>query len=81
MTVLLVTVNAHAARHLWINMSPEPVVLLVQPERDDREMYAEFFGGQGWRAIAVSAAHDALRLAPIADVIITGRLRELAALT
>ena len=55
-------------------MSPEPVVLLVQPERDDRDMYAEFFGRQGWRAIAVSAAHDALRLAPTADVIITGIL-------
>ena len=55
-------------------MSPELVVLLVQPERDDREMYAEFFGRQGWRVIPVSAAHDALRVAPIADVIITGIL-------
>jgi len=55
-------------------MSPELVVLLVQPERDDREMYAEFFGRQGWRVIPVSAAHDALGVAPIADVIITGIL-------
>jgi len=56
------------------HMSPELVVLLVQPERDDREMYAECFRDQGWRAISVSAAHDALRVAPMADVIITGIL-------
>jgi two-component system cell cycle response regulator DivK len=37
-------------------------------------MYAEFFRHQGWRAIPVSAARDALRVAPIADVIITGIL-------
>jgi CheY-like chemotaxis protein len=55
-------------------MSPELVVLLVQSERDDREMYAELFRHQGWRAIPVSTAHDALRVAPIADVIITGIL-------
>jgi two-component system, cell cycle response regulator DivK len=55
-------------------MSTELVVLLVQPERDDRDMYAEFFRHQGWRVIPVSAAHDALRLAPIADLIITGIL-------
>ena len=55
-------------------MSPELVVLLVQPERDDREMYAEYFRHQGWRAISASAVHDALRLAPTADVIVTGIL-------
>lgn len=72
--IRLVTSNAHSIRDLWINMSPELVVLLVQPERDDREMYAEFFGHQGWRTVSVSAAHDALRVAPTADVIITGIL-------
>jgi two-component system cell cycle response regulator DivK len=55
-------------------MSPELVVLLVQPERDDREMYAEFFRHQGWLPIPVSTAGDALRVAPIADVIIAGIL-------
>jgi two-component system, cell cycle response regulator DivK len=55
-------------------MSSELVVLLVQPERDDRKMYAEFFRDQGWRVMAVSTAHDALRIAPMADVIITGIL-------
>ena len=68
------TLDTHGTTRLWLNLSPELVVLLVQPERDDREMYAEFFHCQGWRAIPVSAAHDALRVAPLADVIITGIL-------
>jgi CheY-like chemotaxis protein len=55
-------------------MTPELVVLLVQPEYGEREMYAEFSRHQGWRAIPVSTARDALRVAPIADVIITSIL-------
>ena len=55
-------------------MSPELVVLLVQAERDDREMYAEFFRHQGWLPIPVSTAGDAFSVAPIADVIIAGIL-------
>jgi two-component system cell cycle response regulator DivK len=55
-------------------MSPELIVLLVQPERDDRDMYAEFFRHQGWLPIPVSTAGDALSVAPIADVIIAGIL-------
>ncbi len=55
-------------------MSTELAVLLVQPERDDREMYAEWFRLHGWRVISVSTAHDARRVAPVADVIITGIL-------
>jgi two-component system cell cycle response regulator DivK len=55
-------------------MSPELVVLLVQAKRDDREMYAEFFRHQGWLPVPVSTAGDALRVAPIADVIIAGIL-------
>jgi two-component system cell cycle response regulator DivK len=55
-------------------MSSELVVLLVQAERDDREMYAEFFCHRGWLPIPVSTARDALTVAPIADVIITGLL-------
>jgi two-component system cell cycle response regulator DivK len=66
--------RSHGTRRLRINMSPELVALLVQPERDDREMYGEFFRSQGWRTIPVSAALGALRVAPIADVIITGIL-------
>jgi two-component system, cell cycle response regulator DivK len=55
-------------------MSPERVVLLVQPERDDREMYAECFRHQGWLPVSVSTAGEAWRVAPIADVIIAGIL-------
>jgi CheY-like chemotaxis protein len=55
-------------------MSPELVVLLVQAERDDREMYAEFFRHQGWLPISVSTARDAFTVAPIADFILAGIL-------
>jgi CheY-like chemotaxis protein len=55
-------------------MSPEPIVLLVQPERDDREMYAECFRHHGWLPVSVSTAGEAWRIAPIADVIIAGIL-------
>jgi CheY-like chemotaxis protein len=48
------------------------LALFVQPERDDREMYAEFFDHEGLAAICVSSARQAMTVAPIADVIITG---------
>jgi len=48
------------------------VVLLVQPNSDDREMYAEFLRYRRFRpAIAVTVA-EALEHAPAADVIVTG---------
>jgi CheY-like chemotaxis protein len=46
-------------------------VLLVQPERDDRDMYAEFLRHAGMAPIAVSHAAPALGLAPDSDVIVT----------
>jgi hypothetical protein len=50
-----------------------PVVLLVQPVRDDGlEMYAEFLRFSGLAAIAVSNAQDAMTFAPEADIIVTG---------
>ena len=50
-----------------------PVVLLVQPVRDDGlEMYAEYLRYSGLAAIAVSNAKDALTFAPGADIIVTG---------
>src|SRR4051812_2497227 len=51
-----------------------PFVLLVQPERDDRAMYAEFLESEGLLAVCVSTAADALSLAEGADVIVTGIL-------
>jgi two-component system cell cycle response regulator DivK len=50
------------------------VVLLVQPERDDREMYAEYLSHMGLTPLCVQEAHAALRLASRADVIVTGLL-------
>jgi two-component system cell cycle response regulator DivK len=50
----------------------DAITLLVQPEHDDREMYAEFFHHEGLAAICVSNATLAMTIAPYADVIITG---------
>jgi hypothetical protein len=49
------------------------VALLVQPERDDRDMYAEFLEHEGLVALCVSDAIHALAIAPHADIVITGR--------
>jgi two-component system response regulator RpaA len=55
--------------------TPNPVVLLVQPTRDDGlEMYEEFLRHEGLTPIPVSSGRDALTLAPRADVIVTGIL-------
>jgi two-component system, cell cycle response regulator DivK len=48
--------------------------LLVQPERDDREMYAEYLTHIGLTPLCVQEADAALRLARRADVIVTGLL-------
>src|SRR5262252_3379787 len=50
------------------------VVLLVIPERDDRDMYAEYLSHVGLTPLCVQEASDALRLASRADVIVTGIL-------
>jgi two-component system, cell cycle response regulator DivK len=50
------------------------VVLLVQSERDDREMYAEYLSYMGLTPLCVQEADAALRLARRADVIVTGLL-------
>ena len=53
--------------------SRRPVVLLVQPSRDDGlEMYAEFLRHRGLAVIPVSNSKDALMLAPEADIVVTG---------
>jgi len=46
-------------------------VLLVQPERDDRDMYAEYLSHMGLTPICVQDADAALRLACRADIIVT----------
>jgi CheY-like chemotaxis protein len=53
--------------------SRRPVVLLVQPSRDDGlEMYTEFLRYHGLAVIPVSDSRDALMLAPQADIVVTG---------
>ena len=50
-----------------------PVVLLVQPSRDDGlEMYTEFLRYHGLTVIPVSDSRKALMLAPQADIVVTG---------
>jgi CheY-like chemotaxis protein len=59
--------RAPGARH-------DPVVLLVQPERDDRDMYVEGLRYEGFTVLPVSTAHEALIAAPQVAVIVTGIL-------
>src|SRR5260221_6635763 len=47
------------------------VVLLVQPERDDRDMYAQYLSHMGLTPICVQDADAAFRLACRADIIVT----------
>jgi two-component system phosphate regulon response regulator PhoB len=57
-----------------IEAHDQPVILLVQPEHDDREMYAEFLRHEGFASLPVSTASDALIVAPYVAVIVTGML-------
>jgi len=47
-------------------------VLLVQPNDDSREMYAEFLQHHKVHVLCASEGHEALALAETADVIVTG---------
>lgn len=49
-------------------------VLLVQPERDDRDMYGEFLRYQRFTPVALSMATEALRVARHAAIVVTGIL-------
>jgi CheY-like chemotaxis protein len=50
------------------------VVLLVQPERDDRQMYVEFLDHAGLTTMVASHAIPALSLASSSDVVVTALL-------
>jgi CheY-like chemotaxis protein len=52
--------------------SPHPLVLLVQPNDDSREMYTEFLRHHQYFVLAVGNADTAATLARDADVIVTG---------
>jgi two-component system, cell cycle response regulator DivK len=51
---------------------PATSVLLVQPECDDRDMYAEFLRYQGFLPVPASTAVHALSIAPAVDIVVTG---------
>jgi two-component system cell cycle response regulator DivK len=56
-----------------MRIAPNAVVLLAQSSSDDSlDMYSDFLRYHGFTVIPVSNTHDALSLAPIADIIITG---------
>jgi CheY-like chemotaxis protein len=58
----------------YVSRSPRDravVVLLAQPERDDRDMYAEYLSHMGLTPICVQDADSALRPACRADIIVT----------
>jgi CheY-like chemotaxis protein len=47
------------------------VVLLVDSDRDNREMCAAFLSSKGYVAVAAATAEEALPFAPDADIVIT----------
>jgi CheY-like chemotaxis protein len=54
--------------------TPDTVVLLVQPDADSREMYAEFLRLHGLLSVPISTARDGLAAAAKADVVVTDLL-------
>jgi CheY-like chemotaxis protein len=54
--------------------TPTAVVLLVQADTDNREMYTEYLRYQGFLPVPVSTARDGLTVAPQVDIIVTGLL-------
>jgi DNA-binding response OmpR family regulator len=47
------------------------IVLLLQPDRDHRDMYAEFLRYEGFTPLPLSMAHDGLRVASRAAVVVS----------
>ena len=51
-----------------------PCLLLVHTASDDREMYAEYLTGEGFRVIEAATTDAAIPRIPEADVVVTGLL-------
>jgi len=51
--------------------TPSAIVLLAQPERDDRDVYSESLRRRCFLPVPVPAAIDALALAPHVDIVVT----------
>jgi DNA-binding response OmpR family regulator len=54
--------------------SAAPVVLLVQPDDDSRDMYVEFLSHHGFEVVCPESAGAALTRAADADIIVSGLL-------
>src|SRR5688572_4354062 len=52
-------------------MNLSSVILLVDSDHDNREMYAAFLSSKGYVPVSVATAEEALPLASDADVVIT----------
>jgi CheY-like chemotaxis protein len=63
-----------ATRQTRRTRATDALVVLSQPERDDRDMYAEYLWHMGLRSVCVQHALDAIRIAGEADVIATDLL-------
>jgi len=66
--------NADGSYERVAPASTRPVVLLLQPERDDRAMYAEFLESRGFLTVCAATTAEAFALVPGADVVITAIL-------
>ena len=53
------------------SLSHTPVVLLVQPDRDDRAMYAEYLRNKKFAVVCPKDGASALAAAAAADVVVT----------
>lgn len=51
--------------------STGPLILLIQPEHDDREMYATYLHHHGIATRVVSTGREALSIVPNVDVVVT----------
>lgn len=54
--------------------TPTAVVLLAQPQHDDRDLYAEFLRARRFLPVPVSAGADVLTVAPRVDIVVTETL-------
>jgi two-component system cell cycle response regulator DivK len=53
-------------------MVPSPSILLIDPDIDNRLMYAEYLRSRGMTVVTPLSTDDAWSYAPAADVIVTG---------
>ena len=72
-TVALGCVTASCPMRLTAT-APSAVVLLAQPQHDDRNIYAAFLRARRFLPVPVSTAADVLTVAPQVDIVVTETL-------